>query len=84
MSKIKTTDDELMAIEMSYMMLTNKFMDEGFSPLACAAIMSKLSMMIYKTTLNAEEYNSMINSIADSRDQIKSFAEYSNGAGRLN
>jgi hypothetical protein len=84
MSKIETTDEELMAMEMSYMMLTNKFMDDGFSPHACAAVMTKLAMMVYKSTLNAEDYNSMINSIADSRDQIKSFTEYSGGAGRLN
>jgi hypothetical protein len=83
MSNIKTTDDELMAIEMSYMMLTNKFMDDGFSPHACAAIMTKLAMMIYKTTLDAEDYNSMINSIADSRNMIKSFTDYRR-TGRLN
>jgi hypothetical protein len=83
-SKIKTTDDELMAIETSYMTLTSKFMEEGFSPMACAAIMSKLSMMMYKTSLNQEEYNLMIDTISESRDQIKSFTEYSGSAGRLN
>jgi hypothetical protein len=64
-------------------MLTNKFMDDGFSPHACAAIMTKLAMMIYKTTLDAEDYNSMINSIADSRNMIKSFTDYRR-TGRLN
>lgn len=83
MSKIKTSDDELMAIEMSFMTLTNKFAEEGISPLASAAIMMKIAMMIYKSSLNEEDYNAMINTIADSRDMIKSFDEYSQ-TGRLN
>jgi|APGre2960657373_1045057.scaffolds.fasta_scaffold88065_2 hypothetical protein len=83
MSKIKTSDDELMAIEMSFMTLTNKFAEEGISPLASAAIMMKIAMMVYKSSLNEEDYNAMINTIADSRDMIKSFDEYSQ-TGRLN
>lgn len=83
MSKIKTSDDELMAIEMSFMTLTSKFAEEGISPLASAAIMMKIAMMIYKSSLNEEDYNAMINTIADSRDMIKSFDEYSQ-TGRLN
>jgi len=83
MSKIETSDDELMAIEMSFMTLTNKFAEEGISPLASAAIMMKIAMMVYKSSLNEEDYNAMINTIADSRDMIKSFDEYSQ-TGRLN
>jgi hypothetical protein len=83
MSKIKTSDDELMAIEMSFMTLTNKFAEEGISPLASAAIMMKIAMMVYKSSLNEEDYNAMINTIADSRDMIKSFDDYSQ-TGRLN
>lgn len=75
MTTINTTDEELMAMEISYANLTHKFVDEGFSQYACAASMVKLAFMIYKSSLNAEEYNEMINSISDSRDRIKSFAE---------
>ena len=75
MSAIKTTDEELLAIEVSFAELTNKFAQEGFSPYACAAVMTKLAFMIYKTSMNDEDYNSMIDSISDSRDQIKSFVE---------
>jgi len=39
--------------------------------------------MIYKTSLNAEDYDAMINTISDNRDEIKSFEEYGS-AGRLN
>jgi len=75
MTSIKTTDEELLAMEISYANLTSKFTEEGFSPYACAASMVKLAFMIYKTSMNAEEYNMMIDSISDSRDHIKSFAE---------
>lgn len=75
MTTINTTDEELMAMEISYANLTHKFVEEGFSQYACAASMVKLAFMIYKSSLNAEEYNAMINSISDSRDRIKSFSE---------
>jgi len=64
-----------MAMEISFASLTSKFTDEGYSPYACAAIMTKLAFMIYKTTLDAEEYNLMIDSISDNRNHIKSFSE---------
>jgi hypothetical protein len=83
MSKITTNDDELLAIEISYGELTRKFAEEGINPFACAAVMTKLAFMIYKTSLNAEDYNAMINEISDNRDKIRSFEEYGS-AGRLN
>jgi hypothetical protein len=75
MSTIQTTDEEMLAMEISFTELTNRFTKEGFSPYACAAVMTKLAFMIYKTSMSAEDYNLMIDSISDSRDQIKSFAE---------
>ena len=75
MTTINTTDEELMAMEISYANLTHKFIEEGFSQYACAASMVKLAFMIYKSTMNAEDYNEMINSISDNRDRIKSFSE---------
>ena len=76
MSTIKTTDEEMLAMEISFAELTNKFTQEGFSPYACAAVMTKLAFMIYKTSMSAEDYNLMIDSISDNRDKIKAFDEY--------
>jgi len=75
MTTINTSDEELMAMEISYAELTHKFVEDGFNQYACAASMIKLAFMIYKSSLDAEEYNLMIDSISDSRDKIKSFAE---------
>jgi len=80
---IKTTDEELMAMEISFANLTSKFTDDGFNPYACAAVMTKLALMIYKTSMDNEEYNLMVDSISNSRDQIKSFTEVAK-IGRLN
>ena len=72
---IETTDEELMAMEISYANLTHKFVDDGFNQYACAASMIKLAFMIYKSSLSEEDYNLMIDSISDNRDKIKSFQE---------
>ena len=72
---MKISDEELMAMEISYANLTHKFIEEGFNQYACAVSMVKLAFMIYKSSMNAEDYNLMINSISDNRDRIKSFAE---------
>lgn len=73
MSNINISDEELLAIEISFAELTNKFTKEGFSPYACAAVMTKIAFMIYKTSMNAEDYNSMIDTISENRDRIQSF-----------
>ena len=77
-----TNDEQLLAIEATYMQLTSGLMNKGISPYAMAAIMTKLGMMIYKTSLNAEDYNLMVDSISDQRNLIKSFNKYD--AKRLN
>jgi hypothetical protein len=79
----KTTDDDLMAVEIAYSELTRKLAENGVNLFACSAAMTKLAFMIYKTSLNAEDYELMINSISDSRDRIVSFHEVAN-IGRLN
>ena len=73
--KIETNDNGLLAMEISYAELTHKFIEEGFNQYACAASMIKLAFMIYKSTMSAEDYDLMVDSISDSRDRIKSFAE---------
>jgi len=75
MPSIETTDEEMMAMEISFANLVSKFAEEGFSPYACAAVMTKLSFMIYKSSMSSEDYNMMIDEISNSRDRIKSFVD---------
>lgn len=83
MTTINTSDEELLAMEVAFTALTNKFAEEGHSPFAAAAIMAKLSFMIYKSSLNAEDYNLMIDAISDNRDKVLTFSELAS-IGRLN
>jgi hypothetical protein len=63
--------------------ITTNLAKSGVPPLAAAAIMTKLAMMLYKTSLSAEDYNFMIDQIANSRDLIRTMEEYMT-SGRLN
>ena len=86
--KLNTSDDQLMAMQMSYTELTKRFMSEGFDEFACAAIMIKISLMIYKSALSEEEYNLIVDEISSSRDHVKSFEQATSEAqammGKLN
>lgn len=81
--KTTVTDNEMLAIEVSFAELTNKFAQEGFSPYACAAVMTKIAFMIYKSSMSAEDYNIMIDEISNNRDRIRTFKEFEQ-RGRLN
>jgi hypothetical protein len=86
--KIETNDDQLMEIQTSYIELTKRLMEERFDGFACGAIMIKLALMIYKSTLSEEEYHLMIDEISSSRDYVKTFeesnAEFLRSVGKLN
>ena len=76
MTTINTSDDQMLALEVSFAELTNKFVQEGFDPYACAAVMTKIAFMIYKSSMSPEDYNMMIDEISNSRDMIMTFAEF--------
>lgn len=44
---------------------------EGYSSLELAAIMSTAGLSLYRTSLNDNDYNLMVDSISESRYQIK-------------
>jgi hypothetical protein len=46
---------------------------EDGKPLEVAATMMAQALSLYKTVLNAEDYDRMVDSISDSRDKVKSF-----------
>lgn len=83
MSTIETTDEQMLALEVSFAELTNKFVSDGFNPYACAAIMTKIAFMIYKSSMSPEDYELMIDEISNSRNSIMTFAEFEQ-RGRLN
>jgi hypothetical protein len=44
--------------------------DKNHSPIAIAAILVAQALSIYKTVLEEDEYNSMVDSISDKRDKV--------------
>lgn len=86
---IETNDNDLMIVEATYMELAAKFTESGISPMISAAVMAKLALMLYKSSLSNEEYNGMVDTISESRNAILTIEEYALAAtagasGRLN
>jgi hypothetical protein len=44
--------------------------DKDHSPIAIAAILVAQALSIYKTVLEEDEYNSIVDSISNSRDKV--------------
>lgn len=55
-----------------YLNLSTKLMGRH-PPLLIAGIMMSQAMSLYKTILTNSEYDEMVNTVAESRDQIKEF-----------
>jgi hypothetical protein len=67
------TNNTLETIHKDYMELTSEFIACGENPFACAAAMTNIALAIYKTQLNADEYNKMVDAISASRNRITAF-----------
>lgn len=64
------TDNGLDELYHSYWEVHNEKMNTH-SPLEIAAILMTQSLTIYKTVLNEDEYNRMVDSISDLRERVK-------------
>lgn len=61
---------ELDSLYNSYWTVHNRMMESN-TPLEIAAILMAQSLSIYKTILDEEEYNRMVDSISNMRDRVK-------------
>ena len=66
------TDDQLQELYDKYLDFTISMFADG-NALSVAAIMMAQALSIYKTALNNEEYNAIVDNISASRDQVKQF-----------
>ena len=55
--------------------LANKMIADGSPPFAIAATFVLAGPQMYKTSLSAEDYEKMVDSIYDSRDRVRSLEE---------
>ena len=66
------TDDQLQEVYDEYLDFTIRMINDT-NALSVAAIMMAQSLSIYKTAMNDEEYNAMVDNMSASRDQVKKF-----------
>lgn len=65
-----TTDNELNKIYTKYWELTSDLIPE-YNAVAIAGVMVAQALTIYKTVLTEEGFDSMVDSISDSRKNVK-------------
>ena len=62
-------EEEFQAVYDEYITLTNELL-ENFDVLMIAAIMTTIGFSLYKTSLSAEDYNKIVDSMYDLKDDI--------------
>ncbi len=70
-----TIDEQLTSLADDIYNMAGDKIKEGEKPFAIAAVFIMIALQIYKTSLSEEEYNLMVDSISENRDNIKSLPE---------
>jgi hypothetical protein len=67
-------DDKLQLLYSNFLEFADHMCVEH-SPMEVAAIMMAQSLTIYKSAMNEEDYNRMVDKISSSRDKVKTFSK---------
>jgi hypothetical protein len=65
-------DDRLQELYDDYLGFTVGMINKG-DALSVAAVMIAQALSIYKTAMNSEDYNNIVDNISASRDQVNTF-----------
>lgn len=68
---MNTTDQELMNTYGTVLVKATDLIKGGVDPLVVAAALVSLGASIYKTTLSEEDFNLMMDSVSNLRDQVQ-------------
>ena len=74
-------DSDLIIVADRIYKTTTELIIEGHQQFAIAAALTMVAMQIYKSSLSKEDYDKMVDSISDSRDQIMSLNDMVKNAG---
>jgi competence transcription factor ComK len=74
-------DSDLMIVADKVYNMTTELLVEDHQQFAIAAALTMVAMQIYKSSLSKEDYDKMVDSISDSRDQIMSLNDMVKNAG---
>lgn len=64
---------DMIDVQTAMLKIVNQMVDDGVNPLVVAAMMSNISMQMYKTTLSDDDYNAMVDYISANRSRIQAF-----------
>ena len=64
-------DDNLEALYYKFWDMNSKLIAEGFHPLEIAGILTAQALALYKTVLSDDEFESIVDSISESRDRVQ-------------
>ena len=74
-------DSDLIIVADRIYKTTTELIIEGHQQFAIAAALTMVAMQIYKSALSKEDYDKMVDSISDSRDQVMSLNDIVKNAG---
>ena len=60
---------EIINTELTHVM--EKWASDGYSPMAMAAVFTVMGLQIYRTCMNDEDFNNMMDNISASRNMIQ-------------
>jgi hypothetical protein len=66
------TDTKLEQLYSNFLEFTDHMVGQ-YDPMAVAGVMMAQAMSIYKTSMDEQEYNMMVDSISANRDKVKKF-----------
>ena len=66
-------DNSLEYVYNEVLMVMERLLKEDQNPLAIAAVLASQAMGLYKTVLSDEDYNSMIDSLVDKKDNVQPY-----------
>ena len=65
--------DQVEIINSELTLIMEKWAEEGYSPMAMAAVFTVMGLQIYRTTMSDQDFNDMMDNISASRDMIARF-----------
>jgi len=66
-------DNSLEYVYNEVLLVMERLLKEDQNPLAIAAVLASQAMGLYKTVLSDEDYNSMIDSLVDKKDNVQPY-----------
>lgn len=68
------SNDRLEDLYYTLVKVTSELTNSGYDSMEVGAVMTRVALQIYKTTLNDQDFNKMVDFISQSRNEIEKFS----------